>query len=1330
MFKKLQNESSIIPLKCGIDDNEENNLQGSEYSLLNVIGTLNIKRWNALKIAFACKTNENFVTKLLDIAQEHINRLKNFEDHNVSVNVTKVLRRINRNKKNIRRSKSREDHDDKCGKETNISNGHCADENNLPSGSEKDCNSSPSEKTESTTENNVRLDFNATESLEKINQNKNVSEKKTASIPKEDNIQKTQETDSDCNKAKENQNVKPSNLELTENNTCQDCSTSHAHDRCPIYNPLYKIKDGMDITQWSERHKKTYENSKNGKVKNASKKSDILKDKEKYSYSFGPLVGKTVKEVDIPEDFGMKDLWEIDCSDGKIYVNTEKDEKNLIVISREKSLYFVSVAAIKSGDELLYWQDSPFSSSKKKMEKTTCGCNMVFSHPHYYRIHCSIFHDLRYSLTLRKYHCKVCGVAVLGKENIMKHAAELHNGQGAYQCQFCKKFFLRLNYLEMHRTYGCSANPHRSRPLCDFCGKKFCQPQKLKMHIKRMHSDFSEVLREFQCKSCLKILGSRAALQRHLKEVHQKQVEDACSCSRCGKRFQNKSNLKIHMLTHSGIKPFSWGQLAADPKLPLRINQRQAPYSQCTKLKPEMPMIAFWSKNCRCATDRCNAAFTTKQCLQFHYKKVHNFTEENMPKIERSIDYTFQAYSGLKDRGGGVEKGDVSKDASVNEICEGPTTAIMTRLGPKCHKSSGSHNVDNPAVIESPPLVTNQNNITPDSSPKLNYNSVTSNPNIKVLSKGSKKWIADDLPHPEPVEPPYVTEKLHKDQITDITLQETDVYSRTKHLGISDFNRQDASNASLLVEAALDSVCSEPNIDIDVSTTPNCSDSLVNNLYPLTQPEALPDVSYGDTVCINDPRDINLISPLVTNEVSVGDELNGELRHNNVRMDYSSFHEEDFDAPNSPGCPNLPYEQNNATPVPSPPRYDFGHAGNADNLSSDDSNGMAAQNLSLHDPKGDMQLDLSIYKPSYKTNSLAYMRRTKFKDDDDIHDDQINGLNQDGLSSAMQLCKPEVKDATEGLVRPKYPDVLHNKFDIDINFRLKSYVNVESENAKKNVTYDGGDSNFKNKSYDLMDVGEGRSKQYDNIDLDFRIDRNFEPLGLNTELQGLDMSARSFHNFPNINRYHHLYPEVDRVDLRFNYSPPPPSYSHTDILRVVSLDLTPPGRHSVDLSLRNHPLHQIANTRLITEHGLQTNAHRLIDQSRILSTDLSSTRHLPAESRFISETSSRILSEHTTTRILSANDQLTSNHLLTPEQNRLIADNSRILSDQTRLLDQGRLMGEGQILTPTTPSGTVSPVQGFNGFSVAQSPYHPTIAPRQLVSSPTSTPYHHYPSYY
>lgn len=67
------------------------------------------------------------------------------------------------------------------------------------------------------------------------------------------------------------------------------------------------------------------------------------------------------------------------------------------------------------------------------------GCNLKFDHPLFYRTHCSVFHDPAFSLTIRKYHCKVCGIAVLGKENIMKHAEKMHDGKGAYQCQFCSK---------------------------------------------------------------------------------------------------------------------------------------------------------------------------------------------------------------------------------------------------------------------------------------------------------------------------------------------------------------------------------------------------------------------------------------------------------------------------------------------------------------------------------------------------------------------------------------------------------------------------------------------------------------------------------------------------------------------------------------------------------------------------------------------------------------------------------------------------------------------------------------------------------------------------
>lgn len=79
----------------------------------------------------------------------------------------------------------------------------------------------------------------------------------------------------------------------------------------------------------------------------------------------------------------------------------------------------------------------------------------------------------------------------------------------------------------------------------------------ISLHSKIFILDVADVLRDFQCNLCSKLLGSRAALQRHAKEVHSRN-STVVSCPRCQKLFQNRSNLKIHMLTHSGVRPFKY----------------------------------------------------------------------------------------------------------------------------------------------------------------------------------------------------------------------------------------------------------------------------------------------------------------------------------------------------------------------------------------------------------------------------------------------------------------------------------------------------------------------------------------------------------------------------------------------------------------------------------------------------------------------------------------------------------------------------------------------------------------------------------------------------
>lgn len=82
MSKKGQKETVKVVNRSvkNIASEKIEKIQTYDSALDTVVGTSNVNQWNELKQAFCCKTNVEFATVLLNLAEEQLNRweLKKF----------------------------------------------------------------------------------------------------------------------------------------------------------------------------------------------------------------------------------------------------------------------------------------------------------------------------------------------------------------------------------------------------------------------------------------------------------------------------------------------------------------------------------------------------------------------------------------------------------------------------------------------------------------------------------------------------------------------------------------------------------------------------------------------------------------------------------------------------------------------------------------------------------------------------------------------------------------------------------------------------------------------------------------------------------------------------------------------------------------------------------------------------------------------------------------------------------------------------------------------------------------------------------------------------
>ncbi len=198
-------------------------------------------------------------------------------------------------------------------------------------------------------------------------------------------------------------------------------------------------------------------------------------------------------------------------------------------------------------------------------------CPLAFNQQQALRKHVRVVHD-----KIRKFTCSYCGFRFAARNNLVKHERR-HTNEKPFHCDQCDQSFSTNIKLKVHRMDHTGEKPF----VCDHCGFRTKTKADLKSHLRIMHSSEKKM---FQCDICGISITTKSNMNKHRRkhtgekkykcrfcnqyflyhdsrERHEKTHPEWDGvrkhvCQVCGKDLHSKYKLQIHMVIHSGTKPF------------------------------------------------------------------------------------------------------------------------------------------------------------------------------------------------------------------------------------------------------------------------------------------------------------------------------------------------------------------------------------------------------------------------------------------------------------------------------------------------------------------------------------------------------------------------------------------------------------------------------------------------------------------------------------------------------------------------------------------------------------------------------------------------------